>query len=119
METQRLRTIQVPKSTLELLVSFATNVLRVPPDAQLVNRLDELPPHLRRHVGVGPDKQYVWFAWTHDERTSLLTATLELERSRERGRPVLEVRSYDADGLLDEAATWVVTSDDEWARCTY
>jgi hypothetical protein len=33
--------------------------------------------------------------------------------------PVLEVRSYDTDGLLDEAATCVRTSAAEWARCQY
>ena len=116
METQVLKAIQDPNRTLELLESFATNVLRVSASAGRVNRLDDLPLQLRRHVGVGPGKQYVWFAWCVDERVSLLTSALSLERSRERGRPVLEVRSYDADGLLDEAATWVQTGATEWAR---
>jgi hypothetical protein len=119
METQRLKTIQVPDHTLGMLESFAITVLGVPPEARRVNRLAELPPQLRRHIGTGPGQQYVWFAWSAGERTSLLTGTLELERSRERGRPVLEVRSYDADGLLEEASAWVRTGPTEWVRCEW
>jgi hypothetical protein len=116
LKTQVLKAIQSPQHTLELLESFATNVLGVPATAQRVGRLDDLPLQLRRHVGVGPGKQYVWFAWSVDERVALVTGTLSLEQSRERGQPVLEVRSYDAEGLLDEAATWVNTGTTEWAR---
>ena len=119
MKTQVLKAIQIPNRTLELLASFATDVLRVPDSAPRVTRLDDLPLHLRRHIGNGPGKQYVWFAWYTGERVSLVTGALSLELSRERGRPVLEVRSYDADGLLDEAATWVRTDATSWARCQY
>src|SRR4029079_6901414 len=41
METQRLKTIQVPDHTLGMLESFATTVLGVPPEAHRVNRLAE------------------------------------------------------------------------------
>ena len=116
LKTQTLKSIQSPQHTLELLESFATNVLRVPATAQRVSRLDDLPLQLRRHVGVGPGKQYVWFAWSVDERVSLVTGALSFDLSRERGQPVLEVRSYDAEGLLDEAAIWVNTGPAEWAR---
>ena len=116
MKTQTLKSIQSPQHTLELLESFATHVLRVPATAQRVSRLDDLPLQLRRHVGVGPGKQYVWFAWMVDERVSLVTGALSFDLARERGRPVLEVRSYDAEGLLDEAATWINTGQADWAR---
>jgi hypothetical protein len=119
VKTQVLKSIQIPNHTLGLLESFATHVLRVPRGARRVQRIDDLPPQLRRHIGVGPDKQYVWFAWTVDERVSLVTGAFSLELSRERGRPVLEVRSYDAEGLLDEAATWVRNGPTDWARTTY
>jgi hypothetical protein len=119
LETQRLKTIQIPDRTLGLLESFATSVLNVPVGARRLNSIDELPKYLRRHVGVGPGKQYVWFAWSVGDRTSLLTGALSLERSREHGRPVLEVRTYDPDGLLDEAAIWVRTGIDHWARCSW
>jgi hypothetical protein len=119
LETQRLKTIQIPDRTLGLLESFATSVLNVPVGARRLNSIDELPRNLRRHVGIGPDKQYVWFAWSDGERTSLLTGALSLEHSRERGRPVLEVRTYDPDGLLDEAAIWVRIGFDQWVRCSW
>ena len=117
MDTQILKAIQTPDRTLELLESFATQVLGVPESARRINRLDELPPQLRRHIGIGPGKQYVWFAWLTVERISLVTGEFSLELSRERARPVVEVRSYDADGLLDEAATWVRNGATAWARC--
>ena len=116
MKTQVLKSIQIPNHTLALLESFATNVMRVPAGARRIGRLDDLPLQLRRHIGVGPGKQYVWFAWSIEDRVSLVTGAFSLERSRERGRPVLEVRTYDAEGLLDEAATWVRNSTNEWAR---
>ncbi len=117
MDTVRLKTIQVPDGTLNLLESFASSKVGVPPAAHRLQSLSELPPQLRRHVGVGPNKQYVWYAWSVGERTSLLTGALSLERSRERGRPVLEVRSYGEDGLLEESAAWVCTRADQWERC--
>ena len=116
LKTQVLKSIQIPNHTLALLESFAINVLRVPAGARRIGRLDDLPLQLRRHIGVGHDKQYVWFAWSVDERVSLVTGAFSLEHSRERGRPVLEVRTYDADGLLEEAATWVRNSPKDWAR---
>jgi hypothetical protein len=119
METQRLTAIQVPDRTLALLESFATIVLRMPVGAYRLEHIDELPQNMRRHVGIGPDKHYVWFAWSGGEQISLITGALALERSRERGRPVLEIRSYDVNGLLDEAAMWVRTSADQWARCAW
>ena len=119
METQRLKTIQVPDQTLEMLESFAVAVLGVPPEAYRVKRLAELPPQLRRHIGTKADQQYIWFAWSIGEQTSLLTGALEFEQSRERGRPVLEVRSYDADGRLEEAAAWIRNGPTDWVRCNW
>jgi hypothetical protein len=116
LKTQVLKSIQIPNHTLDLLESFATHVLRVPDSARRIQRIDELPLQLRRHVGLGPGKQYVWFAWMTDERVSLVTGAFSLELSRERGRPVLEVRSYDSDGLLDEASAWVRNGAADWAR---
>jgi hypothetical protein len=119
LKTQVFKTIQIPNRTLELLESFATHVLRLPGSARRVTCLDDLPLQLRRHVGVGPGQQYVWFAWCMGERVALVTGALSLDLSRERGRPVLEVRSYDSDGLLDEAAAWVRATATGWARCQY
>lgn len=119
MDTLRLKSIVVPDRTLELLESFAWSRKRVPPGAHRVQRLNELPEELRRHVGAGPGQHYVWYAWTTGVRTWLLTGALSLERSRERGRPVLEVHSYDEHGYLEESAAWVRTRADDWEPCTW
>ena len=117
MDTLRLKTIQIPDRTLELLESFAWSNQRVPPGAHRLQSLNELSPELRRHVGSGPGQQYVWYAWSTGVRTWLLTGALSLERSRERGRPVLEVRSYDEHGYLEESAAYVRTRSDQWEQC--
>jgi len=119
MDTSRLKSIQVPDRTLSLLESFARSNLKIPPDAHQLKSLNELPSQLRRNIGSGPDQQYVWYAWSDGVRTWLLTGALSLERSRERGRPVLDVRSYDEHGYLEESAAWVCTRAEEWERCTW
>jgi hypothetical protein len=117
METQRLKLVQVPNQVLYLLESFACDNLGVAAGAYRLRALQELPSQLRRHVGDGPGQQHVWFAWRIDDRTYLITGAMSLERSRERGRPVLEIRSYDVDGSLIEFAIWVRTGFDRWERC--
>src|SRR5262245_23098919 len=118
METQRLKSIQVPDRTLDLLESFAYVKMGFRPGAYRLESLKDLPPQFRRHVGSGPNQQYAWFAWRIEDHTYLVTGAMSLERSRERGRPVLEVRSYDADGLLDEFAAWMRTAGGKWERCS-
>jgi hypothetical protein len=85
------------------LASYAKHVLGVPAPVRRLRRIDELPPHLRCHVGIGPGKHYVWLAWVSGEQMSLLTGALALERSQERGRPVLEIRRYHALGRETES----------------
>jgi hypothetical protein len=116
VDTLRLKSIQIPDRTLELLESFAWSNQRVSPGAHRLHGLSELPPQLSRHVGSGPGQQYVWYGWTTGIRTWLLTGALSLERSRERGHPVLEVRSYDEHGYLEEAAVYVRARSDQWEQ---
>ena len=117
METLGVKRIQIRDRSAGLLESYAQHVLAVPTPARRLKRIDELPPYLRRHVGIGPGKHYVWFAWISGEQTSLLTGALALERSEERGRPVLEIRSYTATGAVEKTSTWVRTSLEHWTRC--
>ncbi len=117
METQRLKSIQVPDRTVHLLESFACDRFGISRGAYRLRNLSELPPQLRRHVGDGPAQQYAWFAWQVDESIYLVTGSMSLERSRERGRPVLEIRSYNPRGMLEEFAAWVRTHGDHWERC--
>jgi hypothetical protein len=111
--------MQMPDRSAGLLESYAQHVLGVPTPARRLKRIDELPPHLRRHVGIGPGKHYVWLAWTSGEQMSLLTGALAPERSQARGRPVLEIRRYTVNGVLEETSTWVRTSLKYWTRCEW
>jgi hypothetical protein len=117
MDTMRLKAIQVPDRTYELLASFATDHLRVDEDAHRLTHLKDLPPHLRRHIGEGAGQQYIWFAWQDADRTYLITGALALDLARERGRPVLEIRRYDHDGSLIEYSTWMRPSSGRWEKC--
>jgi hypothetical protein len=117
--TQRLKAIQFPAGTLSLLESFAFTYMRAAPNARPLRTLDELPPRHRQRIGGGQDQQYLWYAWAEGERVRLITGALALERSRERGRPVLEARMYDENGLLEESGTWLRTSHDQWERCDW
>lgn len=82
MQTLALKAIQIVGQWAGLLESYA-NVLGMPAPARRLKRLDELPPDLRRHVGVGPGQQYAWLAWISGEQTTLLTRAPAFARSRE------------------------------------
>jgi hypothetical protein len=45
------------------------------------------------------------------------TAKFSLDRSRERGLPVVEVRRYDESGAIEESGTWVRIEKNSWQRC--
>lgn len=116
MDTLRLKAIQVPNRTLALLESFAEARLRVTPDMPRPARLDELPAHLRRHVGDGPGQYHVWFAWHDGDETFLITGAMSLDLARERGRPVLEIRRYGSDGSLLDCGAWIRAGAAQWER---
>jgi hypothetical protein len=77
----------------------------------------ELTPALRRLADARSSSDHVWIAFSYSHRIWFFTATLSLELSRERGRPVLEIRSYDEQGDLVESNCWMHTRDEEWVRC--
>ena len=118
METARLRSIQHPRRSKGLLTSFVSRDGVVPARAQRVTLPQELTPALRRLTDTRSSPEHVWIAFSYDHRIWFFTATPSLELSRERGRPVLEIRSYDEYGDLLESACWVHTRDEEWVRCT-
>jgi hypothetical protein len=59
----------------------------------------------------------VWLAWTDAGAMWFVRGTTSLELSRERGRPVLQLRVYNEEGALDEALTCVQTPANNWERC--
>ena len=117
METARLRSIQHPRRSKELLASFALRDGVIPVQARRVTSPRQLTPSLRRLADMCRSAEHVWIAFSGDHRIWFFTATPSLELSRERGRPVLEIRSYDEYGELLESACWVRTRDEEWVRC--
>jgi hypothetical protein len=119
VETQRLAAILHPDKTLQLLQSFAASTDCVPVDATLVGSLEDLPPALRRHVGAGPEQQYVWLAWGTFMGIRLVTASLAFELSRERGEPVLEVHQFDEEGRRESVGRWLRTRAGTWAPCAW
>jgi hypothetical protein len=119
LHTQRLKAIQIPSVTLGLLESFAATIMGAQTGVRPLRTLDDLPLRQRERIGSGHDQQYVWYAWDEGPCIRLVTGALALERSRERGRPVLEVRIYDHNGLLEESGTWVRTATDRWERCDW
>jgi len=116
LESLGAQTIQIPDRSAGLLPSYAQHVLGVTAPAHRLRRSEQLPPHLRRHVGIGPGKFPVWCAWNSGEQILLLTGALVPERSQKRGRPVLEIRRYTQNGVLEETSTWVRTSLEYWTR---
>jgi hypothetical protein len=117
LETARLKSIQHPRRSKGLLTSFVSRDGVIPVGAHRVTLPQELTPALRRLADTGSGPEHVWIAFSHDHRIWFFTATPSLELSRERGRPVLEIRSYDEQGDLLESACWVHTRDEEWVRC--
>ena len=118
METARLRSIQQPRRSRELLASFALRDGLIPVHARRVTSPRQLTPSLRRLTDTCSNAEHVWIAFIGDDRIWFFAATPSLELSRERGRPVLEIRSYDEYGDLLESACWVHTRGEEWVRCT-
>ena len=115
METRRLRAIQNPSRTLALLESYAASHELLTCAAYRITRVSELTAPLRRLVcELEVDS---WCAWADAGQIWLFCATASLELSRERRKPVLQIRLYGQRGQLVEASTCVFTSDRGWQRC--
>ncbi|MGA2563397.1 MAG: hypothetical protein ABSF96_07545 [Steroidobacteraceae bacterium] len=89
----------------------------VPHDAVRLTALSELTTPLRRLARTNAlAESAVWLAWSDDGPIWFVTGTISLELSRERGRPVLQMRVYNRDGTLEEALTCVQTVGNDWER---
>jgi len=116
-ETKRLRTIQKPNLCEQSVNDCVRGRKMVPHDAIRLTSLSELTIPLRRLARTNAlAESAVWLAWTDDGPIWFVTGTLSLELSRERGRPVLQMRVYNRDGALQEALTCMHTTADVWER---
>jgi hypothetical protein len=116
-ETKRLRTIQKPNLCEQSVDACVRGRKMVPPDAVRLTTLSELTIPLRRQARTNAlAESAVWLAWSDADAIWFVTGTISLELSRERGRPVLQMRVYNRDGALDEALTCMNTTANVWER---
>ena len=95
METRRLRTLNDPREAQLLLESYVASAAKLPAAAQQQSDLARLPLAYQERVEKAESDGSVWGAWTHGPEAWLFIGQLNLNRARERGRPVLEVEIYD------------------------
>jgi|ERR1700728_2848099 hypothetical protein len=118
MQTDRLRSIQEPNHCEELVEACVHGIKMVPQGAVRMTSLSDLSIPLRRlaRKNALPESS-VWLAWGDAGAMWFVAGTTSLDLSRERGRPVLQLRVYNEEGTLDEALTCVQTSANNWERC--
>ena len=118
MQTVRLRTTQKPNHCEELVDACVRGRKMVPDGAIRMTSLSELSIPLRRLARKNAlGESSVWLGWTDAGAMWFVTGTTSLDLSRERGRPVLQLRVYNEEGALDEALTCVQTPANTWERC--
>jgi len=117
METMRLRAIQQPGNAGALLDSFIRAAGNLPCDCRELSRARELTPTLEKLALRSLEDGHVWRAYTDERAMWLWDCEVSLDRSRERGLPVVEVRRYDESGAIEESGTWVRIEKNSWQRC--
>src|SRR6478735_1041325 len=117
METMRLRAIQQPGNAGALLDSFIRAAGNLPCDCRELSRARELTPTLEKVALRSLEDGHVWRAFTDDRAMWLWDCEVSLDRSRERGLPVVEVRRYDESGAIEDSGTWVRIQQNSWQRC--
>jgi hypothetical protein len=116
-ETLRLRTIQKPNLCEQSVDACVRSRKMVPHDAVRLTSLSELTIPLRRLARTNAlAESAVWLAWSDDGPIWFVTGTISLALSRERGRPVLQMRVYNRDGALEEALTCMHTTANVWEQ---
>jgi hypothetical protein len=119
MDTVRLRTIQQPTMVERLLESLVMSCIQPAGGVRRVLDRSELPGKLHRIAIRSKKSEHVWGAWTDDRRVWFYTAEMSMDSSRERGCPVLDVRSFDEEGQIRESGSWVRVRDGAWQRCSH
>ncbi|MCM2312221.1 MAG: hypothetical protein NDI84_12545 [Steroidobacteraceae bacterium] len=117
MQTQRLQTLVSPAHVEQLLDSYVTLSRAVPPTAVKQRDWASLPADIRHVAARAFADGCACLAWSDGDATWVFSASLALERSREFGRPVLEVQSYDT---IRQSRTCVAASrlpDGAWRDC--
>jgi len=118
MDTVRLRSAQQPSRVERLLDSYVLSTIDMPEGVRRIRDRSELPSGLQRVIRNAERTGQAWSAWTDDWRIWCFTGEMSLPLSRERGQPVLRIRSYDQSGRIIECGVWVNLRHGAWQRCT-
>lgn len=117
MQTQRLQSLASPGHVEQLLDSYVTMSNVVPPTAARRRDWAGLPVDLRHLAARAAADGCACLAWSEGEATWLFAASIAMERSREFGRPVLEILVYDS---ITRARRCIVAArlpDGAWRDC--
>ena len=117
METLRLRRMQEPSRVERLLEAYISRAGDLPDDAYQIRDPSELPPCLRTVVTRAIEDRETWACWASGSQLWLFTCHLSLERSRERGAPVILLQVYGEDAELKGSAAWRFDPLGVWVRC--
>ena len=117
MDTRRLHNIQSPEAVDRLLGALILRGPLVPDGSYQIRDVEALYAVQREVIRRARSVGRLWQAWAHKDRTWLFTAELLFAASRERGTPVLDVRTDGEDGELKEVGLWTCNRLGKWVRC--
>ena len=117
MQTMKFGAMRRPSYLENLLRSLVRARGWVVPEAEAIHDSGELPSALQKLVIDAETTGGVWRAWLNPDGRRLFVAELSVELSRERGRPVLQVRYYNDGGALEEFSIWAHLADGAWRQC--
>ena len=116
METLRLRRMQEPSRVERLLDAYIAHGGELPDDCYQVRDSSGLPSALRIVLARAIEQGEAWSCWARGSQLWLFTCHMSLERSRERGGPVILVRVYDEDAQLLDSGAFRFDSQGNWTR---
>ena len=117
METLRLRRMQEPSRVERLLEAYISRAADLPDDAYQIRDASELPPCLRVVISRAIEEGAVWSCRSCGSQLWLYTCHMSLERSRERGAPIILLQVYGEDAELKGSGAWRFDPLGVWVRC--
>ena len=117
METLRLRRMQEPSRVERLLDAYIAHSGQLPDDCYQIRDPSGLPSTLRIVLARATEQGDVWSCWARGPQLWLFVCHMSLERSRERGGPVILVRVFDEDAQLHDSGPFRFDSQGNWTRC--
>ena len=117
METLTLRRMQEPSRVERLLDSYIAHGGELPDNCYQVRDSSNLPHALRTILARAIEQGEAWACRARGSQPWLFTCHMSLERSRERGGPVLLVRLYGEEGALLDSGAFRFDPEGKWTRC--